>query len=104
MTWEVHQHHGLFGFTDGQAGRWTEAQVDLKEAFEESADVRAAFFAWVQWQDAPPFSGGVLTDWPARMVDGLAFARREWAAVNAHLAHEARKKAANGGSQAQHHG
>jgi len=39
----------------------------------------------MKWPDSPPFAGGVLTDWPALEADALAFARREWAVVQAYL-------------------
>ena len=99
MTWDAHQGRGFFGFsTTGrvvQQGnreiiKW-ETQprhhevVDIKEALKESEQFRAAFWRWMQWPDAPPYSGGVLTDWPAQESSALAFAKREWAAVQTYL-------------------
>lgn len=90
MTWETHLARGGFGFSPPgkeqnawQFGRW--GVVDIEEALRETADLRAAFWRWMQWPDAPPYAGGVLTDWPARESSALAFARREWAAVLAYL-------------------
>lgn len=84
MTWEAHQGHGFFGFSPDKQPRWR-AVVDVEQAIEESAALREAFWKWMRWPDAPPFSGGVLTEWPAREADGLAFARMEWRTVQAHL-------------------
>ena len=84
MTWASHQSAGFFGFTPGETPqpRWQHV-VDVEEAFEAAHDVREAFMRWMQWPDDAPFSGGVLDAWPARMADGLAFAKREWRAVQA---------------------
>lgn len=92
MTWETHQGHGFFGLNpwDNQP-RWcgtkeepNRGRVDIDEALAESEGFRERFWKWVKW-DAPPYSGGVLTDWPARDADALAFAKREWAVVQAYL-------------------
>lgn len=93
MTWLAHQAHGFFGFSaDGQP-RWKGA-VDVEEAMAEVGDVVDAFFAWLSWQDAPPFTGGVLDAWPARMAQGLAMAKREWAAIQAHVRKQAKQEGA----------
>lgn len=87
MTWEAHQAHGFFGFSyDGQPRR--EARVDIKEALAESEGFRERFWKWLQWPQAQPFSGGVWDAWPARDADALAFARREWAVVQAYVTQE----------------
>lgn len=84
MTWETHQGRGFFGFSYDGNPRWSE-QVNIREALAESEGFREAFWKWMQWPESPPFSGGVLTDWPAREADALAFARREWRVVQAYL-------------------
>lgn len=58
--------------------------MDIKQALAESEGFRERFWRWVKW-DAAPFSGGVLDDWPVRDSDALAFAKREWALVQAYL-------------------
>lgn len=90
MTWDAHQGRGGFGFSPPgkgqnawQFGRWGVARIE--EAIAETEEVRAAFWAWMRWPDAPPYAGGVLTDWPARESAALAFAKREWAVVQAYL-------------------
>jgi len=55
------------------------------------ADVLARWWAVLQWPSAPPFSGGVLDAWPARLAEGLVICRQEWAAVQEVLAQEARE-------------
>lgn len=62
--------------------------VDVKRALTETKELRDAFWTWLKWSKAPPFQGGVLTDWPAREADALAFAKAEWAAVQAYAARE----------------
>lgn len=84
MTWEAHQARGFFGFDHDKQPRWR-GRVNIKEALAESELLRALFWKWMQWPDAPPFAGGVLTDWPAREADALAFARREWRLVQSYL-------------------
>lgn len=58
--------------------------MDIDKALAATEGIREAFWRWMKW-DAPPYSGGVLTDWPAREADALAFAKREWAVVRAYL-------------------
>lgn len=107
MTWATHQARGFFGFnTTGRIERegnrevvkwdhqprWTGSKtdpnwavVDIGEAIAESEGLRDLFWRWMRWPDSPPFAGGVLTDWPARDADALAFARAEWRAVQTYL-------------------
>ena len=66
--------------------------MDIADACARVADVLDAFWATVRWPDAPPFSGGVLDAWPARLADGLGLARQEWAAVTAYVQHEAQQR------------
>lgn len=84
MTWEAHQARGVFGFGPDKQPRWS-AKVDIEKALAESEGLRESFWRWMKWPDSPPFDGGVLTDWPAREADALAFARREWRAVQEYL-------------------
>ena len=94
MTWETHQAHGFFGFTLTRTGpqpRWRH-KVEVEQALQAAPDIREAFFAWLSWPEAQPFSGGLLDAWPARMARGLGFCRREWAAVKAFLESEGKEK------------
>jgi hypothetical protein len=59
--------------------------VDIKEALAATEGLRERFWKWMQWPEAPPFSGGVLDAWPARDADALAFMKREWRVVQAYL-------------------
>ncbi len=59
--------------------------MNIEEAIAATEGLRVRFWKWAKWPEAPPFAGGVLTDWPAREADGLAFARREWRAVQQYL-------------------
>jgi len=93
VTWEAHQAHGFFGFTpdsNGAQPRWHE-RVDIEAAMAATADVTQAFFAGIAFPESPAFTGGVLDAWPARMVEGLGMARREWRAIQQHLSDEARE-------------
>lgn len=102
MTWEAHLRHGFFGFSGGTRLRWQPREGleaafetvrdDLGHVFDEVQDVINAFFQTVDFPEAPVFTGGVLDSWPARMVDGLGVARREWAAVQSHHAHLQREE------------
>lgn len=87
MTWESHLGAGFFGFTPGDTPqpRWkVTAGLDVGEAKAEVGDILETWWRWVAWEDvAPPFAGAV-EEWPARLADGLAACRREWAAVQAH--------------------
>ncbi len=89
--WEAHQRMGFFGWTPDGAGplqmRW-QARVDLERARRQVADITQRWWAMMAW-DAPPFSGGVLDAWPARLADGLAVCKSEWAAIQAALKAEA---------------
>lgn len=89
--WLAHQRQGFFGWTLGEAlpqPRWFR-RIDINRACAHVADVLDAFWAAAQWEGAPPYSGGVLDAWPARMADGLAVARQEWATVQAFRRYEA---------------
>lgn len=92
MRWLAHQAHGFFGFSPGETPqpRW-HGTMDIEEAFTAAGDVREAFFRWMSWPDSPPLSGGVLDAWPARLAEGLAFARREWKCVQAYVSHTTKK-------------
>lgn len=94
MTWLAHQRQGFFGWTVQRPSPQPRhlATVDVAEACERASDVLEAFWATLRWPNAPPFSGGVLDAWPARMADGLAVARDEWAAVQAYAQHEAQAR------------
>ena len=64
--------------------------MDINEALEAGRDILDRWVAWMEWPDSPPFSGGMLDSWPARLADGLALCRREWAAIQAFLKEEHR--------------
>lgn len=64
------------------------ARVDISVALAATSEAVSAFMPTVAWPDAPPFSGGVLTDWPARLTEELAVCRWEWAAVQAFVRQE----------------
>lgn len=83
MRWEAHQGLGFFGRTvegDKDKARWKQV-VDLDVAVAAVGDILDAWWVMLSWPEAPPFSGGVLDSWPQRLSEGLAEARREWAAV-----------------------
>lgn len=91
MTWEAHQGRDFFGYSppgkgqnSWQAGRWS-GRIDIEEALAATEGLRGQLWKWLRWPDAQPFSGGVWDAWPARSADGLAFAKREWAMVQAYL-------------------
>jgi hypothetical protein len=67
--------------------RWREV-LDIDEALDASEEVLARFWSTLAWPEQAPFSGGVLDAWPARLTDGLALCRSEWAAVKAAVAAE----------------
>lgn len=102
MTWESHLSHGFFGFSSGGGRmRWVEkgreaafatVRDELGHAFNEVQDVIDAFFQTLDFPESPAFTGGLLDSWPARMVEGLGVARREWTAVQSHHAHLAREE------------
>lgn len=52
---------------------------------EESWDVLEVWQAVAAWPDAPPLTGGVWDEWPARLAQGLAVCRRETVAIRAAL-------------------
>lgn len=85
---------GWFGWTAAFEAppqlRW-EARVDLGVALPAVRDVLQRWWTVLQWPSAPPFSGGVLDAWPARIADGLVICRQEWAAVQAVLTQEAKE-------------
>jgi hypothetical protein len=111
VTWEHHLGNGFFGI-NGLAGmRWGEevkgappeeqarrsaafktVREDFAHAFDEVQDVIDAFFRTLSFPESQPFSGGVLDAWPARMVDGLGLARREWQAIQMHHSNLAREQ------------
>lgn len=102
MTWEHHLGLGFFGFNGGTGMRWVvreglesafeTVRDDLSHAFDEVQDVIDAFFRTLNFPESPAFTGGVLDAWPARMVDGLGIARREWQAVQSHHAYLERER------------
>jgi hypothetical protein len=57
-------------------------KVNIDEAFADQR-VTTVLAQWGEarrYPDAPPFAGGVMTDWPAIAVDGFAVCREEeWA-------------------------
>lgn len=82
---------GYFGWTVQARGAPQfrhKGVVDVDEAFEAGREILDAWLACQDWPEAPPFSGGVLDSWPARLSDGIALCRREWAAVQAYLKSE----------------
>lgn len=89
MTWEAHQRLGFFGFTV-KAGSKAPPQprhlavVNIDEALASVGDILDAWRRWVAWPESPPWSGGVLDSWPARMAEGLAICRAEFEAVLAY--------------------
>lgn len=100
MRWEAHLAQGFFGF-EVRAGsaspRWSARDIDFDEVQREVGDVLDAWVGSMKWPNVPPFSGGVLDAWPARLADGLAFAREEWALVRAYVLNELRPKEVHGG-------
>ncbi len=56
--------------------------MDIEEALSDPR-VTTVLELWTEarrYPDSPPFGGGVLTDWPAIVVDGFAVCREEeWA-------------------------
>lgn len=60
------------------------ARVDIEEALSDprAADVLRLWSEARRYPDAPPFSGGVLTEWPAIAVDGFATCRDEEHAID----------------------
>lgn len=94
MTWHAHLAAGFFGFSPGETPqpRWRASKVDFGEVQREVGDILEAWWRWLAWQDvAPPFAGGVLDEWPARLRDGLAVCRREWTAIQQYLQHERKR-------------
>lgn len=92
MKWEADQRSGWFGWTaparKGEAPQPRHvAAVDIDEALAAVGDILDAWRACVAWPDAPPFSGGVLDSWPARMAEGLAVCRAEFEAVMMYRRH-----------------
>lgn len=87
---------GFFGYTaaddDAASQPRHRAVIDLDDAFLRSEDVLDAWVDARRWPDAPPFSGGVLDAWPARLAQGLAVCRYEEAAVRACLRAEAKTR------------
>jgi hypothetical protein len=83
VTWEAHQARGVFGFGPDKQPRWA-FRVNIEEALAESEGFRELFWRWMKWPESPPWSGGVF-EWPSREADALAFAKREWRAVQAYL-------------------
>ena len=89
MTWERDQGLGFFGFNvpkkEGEAEQpRVFSKVDIEEALSEPR-VRTVLGVWGEarrYPDAQPFSGGVLTDWPAIAVDGFAVCREEEHAIH----------------------
>jgi hypothetical protein len=60
------------------------AVVDIDEVLSDPR-VTTVLDVWAEvrrYPDSQPFSGGVLTDWPAIAVDGLAVCRQEEHAID----------------------
>lgn len=95
MRWEADQRAGLFGVTAGSPPqpRWR-GRVDLDEAGRAVGDILERWWACLSWPAVPPYSGGVLDAWPARMAEGLSLCRQEWAAVQAAVTMEAEERKA----------
>jgi len=84
--WEAHQSMGFFGWTPSPkpegtpTARW-KGVVDLEAAYVWVADVFAVWRVVCGHPESPPFAGGVWDDWPARLAEGVATCRAEWATV-----------------------
>ena len=93
MKWEADQRSGFFGWSPprrkGEAPQPRFfAVVDLEAALASVGDIIDAWVATRAWPDAPPFSGGILDAWPARLTQGLAICREEFDAVMAYHRHQ----------------
>lgn len=44
-------------------------------------DVLDAWWEWLPWVDVTAPFAGALEEWPARLTQGLAIARREWHSI-----------------------
>ncbi len=89
MKWQADQRSGFFGWSPpcrkGEAPQPRfSAVVDIDEALAAVGDIINAWRQCLAWPDAPPFSGGILDAWPARMAEGLAECRGEFEAVMAY--------------------
>lgn len=82
---------GFFGYSlQAKAApqpRWKGAAPDVTDAIAAVADVLEVWREVALWPDAPPFAGGVWTDWPARLARGLALCKSEARAVVDYLQH-----------------
>jgi len=62
---------------------WHDGALSPEAVSLSVADVLAAWWEWLPWMDVTqPFSGA-LEEWPHRLTEGLAVARREWQAIGA---------------------
>ena len=62
--------------------------MDIDEALAMTQRIVPLFLSTLAWPEAPPFPGGVLTDWPAGDTEALALCRTEWAALQSFVAKE----------------
>ncbi len=87
------QEFGFFGFdaTQDPPQPLHRATIDIDLALFDAGELRLMWHQSRQFPDAPPFGGGVLTDWPAIAVDGFAILNSEQQLVDAYRRHMAPK-------------